>query len=235
MKTTAQQTFRHFSTLFALSAIGGCMTGRLGGAPEQIRPPVAYVSPNMDFTKIGKVGVFPLFPGSNPASLYQSFSDDQFSESLVSTLTAELQTRQSQWNILGYKDIIGIINKSSLGSGYKNLQADLNTSYAGPMGALVLSAATKKFMADMQKNAGVDAFLLGTYGLTREPRAVGKYVSLTREVDVAQVRLVLLSARDGEAWWTATVGRYGDREGVVREIAQSLAANLGKGTLRQME
>lgn len=235
MKSFAQATLRRVSALFALAAMGGCAPGMLGGAPDQIRPPAAYVSPNMDFTKIGKVGVFPLFPTSNPASVYPSVTDDQFSETLASALTSELQTRQSQWNILGYKDVIGIVNRASLGSGYKNLQADLNTSYAGPMGVLVLSAATRKFMADMQKTAGVDAFLLGTYGLTREPRVVGKYVALTREVDVAQVRLVLLSARDGEAWWTATVGRYGEREGVVREIAQSLAANLGKGTLRQME
>ncbi|MCC6930172.1 MAG: hypothetical protein IT359_14400 [Gemmatimonadaceae bacterium] len=211
-----------------------CAVGQLGGANQQIRAPQAFVSPNMDFTKITKVGVFPIFPASNPASPYASISDEDFSEALASALSSELQTRQAQWGIVDYKSLLNIVSRANLGTGYKNLQADMNTSYAMMQGGLVLSPATKRFMSDIQKAAGVDAFLIGTYGLTREPRSVGSLVAVTREVDVASVRLVLIAARESEAWWTASVGRYGNREGVVREIAQSLAANLGKGTLRQM-
>lgn len=89
-------------------------------------------------------------------------------------------------------------------------------------------------MADMQRAAGVDAFLIGTYVLTRELRAMGGIVTINRAVDVARVRVVLFSAREGAPWWSASVARYGDRDEVVKELSRSLAANLGKGTLMQM-
>lgn len=232
--TTLSRRATAIATLALLPTVSSCAAALLGGANEQIRAPQAFVSPNMDFTKIAKIGVFPMFPGTNPASPYQSISDEAFSEALANALSSELQTRQTQWGVVDYKSLVGIVSRANLGTGYKNLQADLNSSYAMMQGGLVLSPSTKKFMADIQRAAGVDAFLIGTYGLTREPRMMGGLVAMTREVDVANVRLVLFAARESEAWWTASVGRYGNRESVVKEIAQSLAANLGKGTLRQM-
>lgn len=226
---------RRHVTLVAISTLAmACAPGMMGAPNPAIRAPQAYVSPDMDFTKIGTIGVFPLFPASSLSSPYGSVTDDTFGESMVSALSSEVQTRQGQWRMVDYKEMLTLINKANLGTGYKNLQADMNTSYGGLQGSLVLSPATRKFMADIQKAAGVDAFLIGSYTLTREPRVMGSVVTMTRVVDVAEVRLVLFAAKANQAWWTASVGRFGAREGIVREIAQSLATNLGKGTLRQM-
>ncbi len=163
----------------------------------------------------------------------QGVQDDAFSAQMINALTSEVSTRQSQWAVSNYREMISLITQSNLGSGFKNLQADMNSA-PGMQASMVMSPATRKFMADMQRAAGVDAFLIGTYVLTRELRAMGGIVTINRAVDVARVRVVLFSAREGAPWWSASVARYGDRDEVVKELSRSLAANLGKGTQMQM-
>jgi len=211
----------------ALVVCGCAMMFQGAQTGEQIKPPEAHVSPKMDFTRISKLGVFPLFPSGG-------IEEQTFAEGLIAALTSALEARQAQWQVQGYREVVSAINERALGTGYKNLQADFNT-FAGPGGQFVLSPATRKFLGDLQRTTGVDAFLIGTYSLTQEPRLVrGPLGPVQRVVDVSTVRVTLYYAKDAENWWTASTGRYGARAGVIDEIAKSLGAYLGKGTLRQL-
>ncbi|MGH7594219.1 MAG: hypothetical protein ACRELE_10275 [Gemmatimonadales bacterium] len=217
-------------TLALISAVGAnaCAIGTQGAQNDQIVAPQAFVSPNMDFARINKVAIFPLFAAGQ-------VSDDPYAEKLVAAITSEIQGRQAQWKILPYQDALALIQRYGLGAGYKNLQADFNT-YAGPTGAFVISAPTRKFLADMEKAAGVDAFIFGTYALqklavTHNSILGGPYVSME---EVTRVGLGLYYAKESQTWWNATVARYGNRADVIDAIARSLANAIGKGTLRQM-
>jgi hypothetical protein len=208
----------------------GCVdfTGGRRGNPN-ITPPDASRSPNMDFTKIASVGIFPLFPSG------QSVENEQFAESLISTLTGEIQQRQSQWKILSYKDILTAINTGNLGTGYKNLQADYNT-FGGPGGQLILSPATREFLKDLRTKSGADAFLIGSYtlGAHQEVQQNIVFGPVLVKSDMCTVRVSLFYAKDEQNWWMASINRYGKADAIVNEIAQSLASYMGKGTLRQL-
>jgi hypothetical protein len=209
-----------------LVAIGAVVLAACAaGGRTQIAPPVALVSPSMDFAKIKGVGIFPLFPAG--------LEDQQLSESLISSFQGEVQGRQSQWKIVPYREMLQFVNSGNLGTGYKNLQADYNT-YGAPGGQLVLTAQTKQFLKDLQKMAGTDAFLIGTYAVGQpEPVRVlgGTMIRLRPSVTV---RMSLYYAPAERPWWTASVKRVGDFDRIAIDIAQSLAANLGKGTLAQL-
>jgi len=196
---------------------------------ENIRPPQASLSPSMDFNKIASLGIFPLFPSGN------SVENGRFAESLINSLTGEVQQRQNQWKTLSYKDVLGMIQVNGLGSGYKNLQADFNSN-TGTGGQLVLSPATVQFLDNLQAKSGVDAFLIGTYTLgshqyqTYDPIFGVQIKQLTK----CTVYLTLYYVKDKQNWWKANIIRYGPVDDVVNEIAQSLGANVGKGTLQQL-
>ncbi len=76
-----------------------------------LAPSSADVSPDMDFTKIGSVAVFPLFPsgGVGNAQL-QYFEDPAFADQICETFTSELTQKQSQWKIYGQRDTLAAIN-----------------------------------------------------------------------------------------------------------------------------
>jgi hypothetical protein len=184
----------------------------------------------MDFAKVASVGLFPLFPGGN------SVEDQQVSESLVNAINGEVQTRQAQWKVLSYRDLLSAIQRGNLGTGYKNLQADYNT-YAGPAGQLVLSPQTKTFLKDLTRVTRADAYLIGSYSLGTELKQVRSLMSqkpIVVRVEAITVRLSLYYAKDEQWWWAASMKQSGKRDDILERLSQTMGAHIGKGTLRQL-
>lgn len=204
----------------------GSLFGSSGGT--RITAPNASTSPKMDFGKIRTIAVFPLFPAGQ-------VDEQQFAESLVAELTAEVAKRQSQWTIQSYRETLGFISAGDLGSGYKNLQADYNT-FGGPGGQMVVSPATREFLRRLSEVSGADAFIIGSYNLGTSQTYDTNPFTGTRVsyVEACEVRLSVYYVREDENWWTASVTRGGDRNKIIEGIAQSLGAYMGKGTLRQL-
>lgn len=201
---------------FLVIAVSAC-------ASRGVKAPKAFTAPDMDFSKVRVVGVFPLFPSEE--------ENQEFSGTFVNTLQEELATRQSQWRLVSYREMLQVINGNSLGTGYKNLQADYNMP-GSEMGQLVLSPATRDFVRRLHKATGADAFFMGTYSL-KAPPGLGLLSGLKR-VQLVRVRVSLLYVPTEESWWTGIVKRAGLSEQGVRDMAASIAANIGKGTLRQL-
>lgn len=212
----------------SLLTMAGCGSMFGSSSTERITAPSASTSPKMDFEKIRTIAVFPLFPAGQ-------VDEQQFAESLVAELTAEVAKRQSQWTIQSYRETLGFINAGDLGSGYKNLQADYNT-FGGPGGQMVVSPATREFLGRLSEVSGADAFIIGSYNLgTSQTYDSNPFTgTLIRYVDSCEVRLSVYYVREDENWWTASVTRAGDRGKIIASIAQSLGAYMGKGTLRQL-
>lgn len=196
---------------------------------NQINPPTAYVSPNMDFTQISSLGVFPLFPSGN------GVQEEALAEQLVSALTGEIQGRQSQWRIVNYRDALDCINQGNLGTGYKNLQADFNT-FGGPGSQFVMTEGSRDFLDGFRTACAVDAVMIGAYSLAtvRVPEKTAVVFNVLRDYDTLAVNLALYYIPARQNWWTATIRRQGDKDEIVAEIASSLGAFLGRGTLRQL-
>ncbi|PCJ83652.1 MAG: hypothetical protein COA54_15165 [Thiotrichaceae bacterium] len=203
---------------------------------EKILPPTsADVSPNMDFNKISSVAVFPLFPGSGVIGPgLQNYEDPKYAESVVQALSAELNAKQSQWKIRSPRDVLDTINKKSLGRGYKNLQADYNTS-SGQLASF--TAETQRFLKSLASEMKVDAFIFGNYqvasGTVTAKNAWGLVTkqNLTR----SKVNVALYYAKSKSIWWRATSDIQGTgSDAVASNIAKSLASHVGKGTLRQL-
>lgn len=210
----------------------GCLFGCAGSGStvgEQVVPPEASVSPKMDFGKVRTVAIFPVFPCGQ-------ISEQQFAEQLVGELTGEIQRRQAQWSAISYRDVISLISKNGLGTGYKNIQADFNT-YSGTGGPVVFSAASQEFLRQLASVSGAQAFVIGSYDLGNKQQFVPGNVLVRPHVETVEsctVRLSLYYADGDENWWTATITRSGARKAIIGEIARSLAEYLGKGTLRQL-
>ncbi len=227
---------------FAASTLAGCnLIPGMGGSKdahheETIEAPKATRSPDMDFTKITAIGIFPLFPGGDE-------ENDEFAESLVNSLTGEVQQRQGQWKITGYHDLLEVVNKNDLGTGYKNLQADFNTP-AGPSNtSFMLSGGTKQFLTDLQKASSAQAFLIGSYVIGQKQvmedqgggmlsTAPAKQVPVMKRT--CTVHVALFYVPDQKVWWNAVIERAGEPGDVVDSIAKSLGSNLGKGKLQQL-
>lgn len=204
--------------------------------PEKILAPTsADVSPNMDFNKIGSIAVFPLFPGSGVIGEgLQSYEDPKFAESVVQALSAELTAKQSQWKIRTPEDVLRTISKKSLGRGYKNLQADYNTS-SGQLASF--TAETQRFLKSLASAMKVDGFIFGNYqvasGSMRVKNAWGVVTQQT--ITRSKVNVALYYAKGKSIWWRATSDIRGTSSGAVaNNIAKSLASHVGKGTLRQL-
>jgi hypothetical protein len=202
---------------------------------EKILPPSsADVSPNMDFNKIGSVAVFPLFPGGGPiAPGLQSFEDPAYAEQVVQAFSGELTAKQSQWEIRGPGDVLDSINKAQLGRGYKNLQADYNTT-SGQLAAF--TQETRRFLSSLASAMKVDAFLFGSYDMASGIQLVRTPLGpVNREVTQSSVNVALFYTKDQVIWWRATSEMAAtDRAKLVNNIAKSLASYVGKGTLRQL-
>ena len=207
---------------------------------EEIQTPSnADVSPKMDFNRIGAIAVFPIFPGGAPTQVAygttNSIQDQAFAEQVSHTFASELTAKQSQWKVHGYKDVVDAISKHDLGRGYKNFQADYNTS-SGQMHAFVLTGETKQFLSRLAAVMKVDAFVFGSYDLSYGQEYVQTILGVqVQKVYKSGVSTVLFYAKNQEMWWRAThrvTGR--DKERLVSAISKSLAAHVGKGTLRQL-
>jgi len=199
-----------------------------------LRPSSAEVSPNMDFNKIRSVAVFPLFPGGGTLGPgLQSYEDPAFAESVVQAFSAELTAKQSQWQIRSPGDVLAAINKARLGRGYKNLQADYNTTN-GQLAAF--TKETKRFLSDLATAMKVDAFVFGSYDVASGTKLVRTPLgSMSREVTQTSVSVVLFYTKGQVIWWRATSKiASGDRTKLVANISKSLASYVGKGTLRQL-
>ena len=200
-----------------------------------LKPTSADVSPNMDFNKIRSIAVFPLFPGSgNIGEGLQGYEDPKFAELVVQAVSSELAARQSQWKVLSPRDVLTTINKKSLGRGYKNLQADYNTS-SGKLGSF--TAQTQRFLESLASAMKVDGFVFGNYQV-----ASGSFIaknqwgiSMKQNIVWAKVNVALYYAKSKSLWWRATSSIKGpSSDAVASNIAKSLASHVGKGTLRQL-
>lgn len=204
--------------------------------PEKILPPTsADVSPNMDFNKIRSVAVFPLFPGSGViGNGMQSYEDPNFAQSVVQALSAELTAKQSQWKIRSPGDVLDTINRKSLGRGYKNLQADYNTS-SGQLATF--TSQTQRFLRSLASAMKVDAFIFGNYKVASGPvRVTNAFGLVTQEnITLTRVNIALYYVKGKTIWWRATSDMRGySSAAVANNVAKSLASHVGKGTLRQL-
>ncbi len=204
----------------------GCVTTP-PDPPTIPEPDEAFQSPNMNFSEIATVGIFPFFPTGN--------ENEQLGDTLSTTFVGEVQTRQGNaWKIHSHRDMFQFINEANLGKGYKQLQADHNSSGTGQ---LVLTPATKEFLRALQAKCGADAFLIGSYTMGSQPHKQMNYV--TGQYEIVQipaysVRVALYSVKGDQYWWSAKITRAGRMEWAVKVAAESLAANIGKGTLRNL-
>ncbi|HEB87639.1 MAG TPA: hypothetical protein ENI68_11585 [Gammaproteobacteria bacterium] len=199
-----------------------------------LAPTSADVSPNMDFNKVRSVALFPLFPGSGVIGEgLQSYEDPKFAGSVVQALSAELTTKQSQWKIRSPGDVLNAINKKSLGRGYKNLQADYNTS-SGQLTAF--TAQTQRFLKSLASAMKVDAFIFGNYQVASGSARVKTLLGVMKQnVTRSKVNVALYYVKNKAIWWRATSDIQGTSSGAVASnIAKSLASHVGKGTLRQL-
>ncbi|HHJ34658.1 MAG TPA: hypothetical protein ENJ87_02730, partial [Gammaproteobacteria bacterium] len=185
----------------------GCNLDSLMKADKQsekiLAPTSADVSPNMDFNKIGSVAVFPLFPGSGVIGPgLQSYEDPKYAESVVQALSAELTAKQSQWKIRSPGDVLNMINKKSLGRGYKNLQADYNTS-SGQLATF--TAETQRFLKSLASAMKVDAFIFGNYQVATGSALVKTILGPQKQnVTRSRVNVALFYAKEKAIWWRAT-------------------------------
>jgi len=200
-----------------------------------LAPTSADVSPNMDFNKIRSIAVFPLFPGSGVIGEgLQSYEDPKYAEAVVQALSAELNVKQSQWKIHSPTDVLNTINKKSLGRGYKNLQADYNTS-SGQLASF--TAQTQKFLKSLASAMKVDGFIFGNYKVASGTiRAKNSWGLVTKQTLImSKVNIALYYAKEKSIWWRATSEIQGtSSKAVSSNIAKSLASHVGKGTLRQL-
>lgn len=199
-----------------------------------LAPTSADVSPNMDFNKITSVAVFPLFPGSGVIGPgLQSYEDPKFAESVVQALSAELNAKQSQWKIRSPGDVLKTINKKSLGRGYKNLQADYNTSNGQ---LATFTAETQRFLKSLASAMKVDAFIFGNYQVGTGSVMVKTIFGVQKQnVTRSRVNIALYYTKDKALWWRATSDiQATSSAAVANNIAKSLASHVGKGTLRQL-
>ncbi len=233
-----KRIFYSFLVSLALISLAGCkalegLTKSSDQSEKILKPSSADVSPNMDFNKIRSIAVFPLFPGAGVIGGMQGYDDPKYAQDVAQALTAELSTKQSQWKIRTPKEVLDTINKYALGRGYKNLQADYNTS-SGQLTAF--TRQTQKFLATLAKKMKVDGFIFGNYVVVSQPTIVQTiFGPQKRHVVVSEVNVALFYARDKAVWWRATSRIKGpDTTTVVNNIAKSLAAYVGKGTLRQL-
>ncbi len=220
--------------------LAGCNLNDLlvkpGKQPERILAPTsADVSPNMDFNKIRSVAVFPLFPGSGViGNGLQSYEDPSFAESVVQALSAELTAKQSQWKIRPPGDVLNTINKKSLGRGYKNLQADYNTS-SGQLATF--TSQTQRFLKSLASAMKVDAFIFGNYKVASRSMMVKNAFGLVTQqnITLTNVNIALYYVKGKSIWWRATSDLQGKSSAAVASnVAKSLASHVGKGTLRQL-
>jgi len=201
-----------------------------------LAPSSADVSPDMDFTKIASVAVFPLFPsgGVGNASL-QYLEDPAYADSVCEIFTSELTQKQSQWKIYGQRDTLAAINKHSLGRGYKNFQADYNTA-SGQINAFVPTKATKDFLKQLAAAMKVDAFIFGSYNLASGTAMVRTVLGpVNRVISRSSVNVALFQTKRQNIWWRATsTVTESSKEKLSSAISKSLASYVGKGTLRRL-
>ncbi|MDP2647817.1 MAG: hypothetical protein Q8P35_01035 [Candidatus Yanofskybacteria bacterium] len=216
--------FRHVGyLLMAGLLLSGCATGR-------ISVPRAWTDPEMNFDKIRVVAVLPMFP--------QNVEDQVFSGAFGSQLEGALVTRQSQWRIVSSREVLQVINRNNLGNGYKNLQADMNVPSSG-MGQIAYSPGTNAFVMSLKKTMGADAIIVGTYNFG-SPSGGGLMGALTSAITSAiggtrvKVSLLYVNGSSAKNWWSAELNRRRINDEIIQEMAASVAANIGKGTLLQL-
>lgn len=197
-------------------------------ASRGVRAPQAFTDPDMNFDKIRVVAVLPVFP--------ENVEDQIFSGALGMQLESALVTRQSQWKLIGAREVLQIINKNDLGRGYKNLQADMNVPASG-MGQIAYSPGTNEFVRNLKRATGADAFIVGTYNFSQPVfgGVVGQILSSVLPPGTCvKVSLLYANGTSAENWWSAIIKRKRINDQVLQEMAASVAANIGKGTLLQL-
>ena len=195
-----------------------------GCATHRISAPQAYTDPNMNFDKIRVIAVLPPFP--------ETTEDQVFSGAFGSRLESALASRQSQWRLVAARQVLQIVNQQNLGTGYKNLQADYNAP-SSTIGQVAFTPATNAFVQQLRKATGADAFIVSTYKLD-EPLLPGPIGNLLRSKTQVKVSLLYANGSSAECWWSAVVKRSKINDEVLQEMAASVAANIGKGTLLQL-
>ncbi len=210
--------------------ICGCVELLVTGQPARTgaeQPDEAFVSPDLKFEEISSVAIFPFLPVRD--------ENDQWADLLNDSFAGEVQSRQENaCRVHVHRQLLDYISQSGLGQGYKQLQADHNSS---PMGLLVLTPSTVQFFRTLHQKHGVDAFLIGSYQIgTRVEQRVN---CSTGQIDFTRipeytVRVALYSVKANEVWWRAKITRAGNMNQVARVVSASLAANIGKGRLRNL-
>lgn len=93
------------------------------------------------------------------------------------------------------------------------------------------------FLKDLQAKYGLDGFSIGSYQIGTKLKesvnlATGQ-VSLVK-VPLYTVSVALYSVKANQVWWRAKITRSGNMTRVARVAGASLAANIGKGRLRNL-
>lgn len=201
-------------------------------SPEGIlKPEILYRSPALDFTKVQTVAIMPV-------NNYDS-EIPEVSGSINDGLPVELKSAQKAWQVISYDEVLRKVNEKSLGRGYQNYVADLNTYVQAAGRTPNFTAETFTFFEQLKKEMNFQAMIFTSYGYT-EQAGIQNFMGIkiptkTRHLTVTTVLYDLSSRR---AWWLARLSvQGGDKTNIpdlVRTVTQGIAQNFGKGTLRQL-
>lgn len=209
------EVLRRFGSLVLVGLALSCATTT---TEIQIpRPSVLFRSPSLNFERIKMLCLFPV---QNIGMEVPELSSGM--DTGIYQLTTALYP---DWRVISGVDLLQRINQYGLGRGYQNYSADLSTFAQVGWATPAFSKETKSFFKDIQKNFGCDAFLFTQYNYYPNDEVV--------------VRSILYSIPEERAWWIAMVRlniflKNTSPSQMASLLSQSIAQNLGKGTLRQL-
>lgn len=180
-------------------------------------PAWQYRSPEVDFAKIKALCIFP------PTAAAES---PEVTSSLGLSIYQHLKARYPDWRVVSYVDLQQAINQQGLGRGYQNYMADYSTFARVGMATPAFSAETKSFFNALYQKVGCDTLLFVDYNFSS-----GIMYSNLR------IDLNLYRIPEGRSWWIARIddsAKAANWQQLVDVVAQSIAQNLGQGTLKQL-
>jgi hypothetical protein len=206
-----------------LCYILGALCVAMGCAPSAKKPLTipspewAYRSPNLDFSKIRTLCVFP------PMAAGAETPD--VTSGLGLGVQRHISAENPTWRVVSNVDLLQVINTRGLGRGYQNCVSDLSTHLQVAMATPAFTAETKGFLSDLSRHAGCDAVLFLRYSFASD--FLGSTLG---------VRTILYYIPESRAWWAASFNFTGPREWqqTVELVAQGIARSLGQGAIRQL-
>ncbi len=202
-------------------------------------PQWQFRDPDLDFTKVRSLCIFPVSSVGGEES--------KVTDAINVGVSQAISAQYPDWKVISAIELFQLINRHQLGRGYQNYVADLNT-FEGERDTLTFSGETLKFFEDLRGLTKCDALLFNRYKLSTVVEAGDIY-------RVLSVDPIMYFVPDRQAWWIANVtvrGWAGSRtlsievasrlfgkkpepiESLVDKVVQSIAQNLGKGTLKQL-